>query len=125
MENVHDEGVMLEERSIVTEGMVPVSWPVTYGSLSSGHFLSKGMILLATESGFHVSGTTPVEMGMRLHLRGGPPSNPAPFFIRATLVWVQEQEFGLDIHSLGVEDQQWLLNFLEPTHRQSLLPQAL
>ncbi len=63
METIHDEGVMLKARSVVTEGMVPVCWPVSYGSLSTRHFLSKGMILDVTASGFHVVGTTPIEIG--------------------------------------------------------------
>ena len=124
MKYVHDEGGMQEGQSVVTDGIVPVCWPVTYGSLSSGHFLSKGVVLLATESGFHVSGTTPVEVGMRLHLWGDPPAKPGPLNIRATVMWVNGHEFGLDFHSLGMEDQQWLLDFLEATQRQSSLPQA-
>ena len=122
MKDVHDEGKMEEERSI--DGMVPVCWPVSYASLGSRHFLSKGMILDVTASGFHITGTRPVEVGMRLHLWGGPPAKPAPFDLRATVVWVKGHEFGLDLHSLGVEDQQWLTEFLAKAHRQSLLHQA-
>ena len=124
MEIAHDEGVMLEERSVVTEGMVPVCWPVSYGSLSSRHFLSKGMILNVTGSGCHVAGTMSVEVGMRLHLWGGPPAKPAPFDLRATVVWAKGYEFGLDLHSLGVDDQQWLTRFLAEAHSQALLSQA-
>ena len=123
MEIAHDEGVMLEERSVVTEGMVPVCWPVSYGSLSSRHFLSKGMILNVTGSGCHVAGTMSVEVGMRLHLWGGPPTKPGPFNIRATVMWVKGHEFGLDFHSLGDDDRQWLTGFLAEAHRQ-VLPQA-
>ena len=117
MENVHDEGVMAErsERSVVTEGMVPVCWPVTYGSLGSRHFLSKGMTLVVTASGFHVAGTVRVEVGMRLHLWVSPPAKPAPLCIRATVVWVKDHEFGLDFYFIGVDDQQWLLDFLAGT----------
>jgi hypothetical protein len=124
MKYVHDEGVMQEERSDVADGMVPVRWPVSYASLGSRHFLSKGTILDVTTSGLHVTGTVPVEVGMRLHLWGGPPAKPAPFDLRATVVWVKGHEFGLDLHSLGVEDQQWLTRFLAEAHSQSLLSQA-
>jgi hypothetical protein len=123
MGNVHDEGVMLEERSVVTGERVPVCWPVTYGSLITRHFLSKGMILGVTASGFHVAGTMPVEVGMRLHLWGGPPATPGPLSIRATVMWAQGHEFGLDFHCLGVEDQQWLREFLAEAQSQ-LLSQA-
>lgn len=115
MENVHDEGGMLEERSersVVTKGMVPVCWPVTYGSLGSRHFLSKGMTLVVAASRLHVAGTTPVEVGTRLHLWISPPAKPAPLCIRATVVWVQDHEFGLDFYLIGVDDHQWLLDFL-------------
>ena len=100
--------------------MVPVCWPVTYGSLSSRHFLSKGMILDVRASGFHVAGTMPVEVGMRLHLWGGPPAKPGLFDLRVTVVWVKEHEFGLDFHSLGMDAQQWLTDFLAKAHRQPL-----
>jgi len=40
------------------------------------------------------------------------------------VVWVKGHEFGLDFHSLRVEDQQWLTGFLAETHSQSLLSQA-
>ena len=119
MKNAHEEEEMQQERPVVTEGMVPVCWPVTYGSLSSRHFLSKGMILNVTGSGCHVAGTMSVEVGMRLHLWGGPAAKPTPFSVRAIVMWVQGHEFGLDFHSLGVDDQQWLLDFLAETHRQS------
>ena len=120
MGNVHDEGVMLEERLVVTGERVPVCWPVTYGSFASRHFLSKGMILGVTASGFHVAGTMPVEVGMRLHLWGSPPAKPAPLSIRATVMWVQGHEFGLDFHSLEMDDQQWLLDFLAGAQSQGL-----
>jgi hypothetical protein len=108
---------MREERSVITEGMVPVCWPVTFGSLGSRHFLSKGMILMVTASRFHVAGTMPVEVGMRLHLWVSPPAKLAgPLCIRATVVWVQGHEFGLDFYFIGVDDQQWLLDFLASPH---------
>jgi len=116
MENVHDEGG-------ITKGMVPVSWPVTFGSLSSQHFVSRGMILGVTASGCHIAGTMPLEVGMRLHMWGCPPAKPAPLSIRAIVVWVRGHEFGLDFHSLGAEDQQWLTEFLAEAQRQ-LLSQA-
>ena len=112
MENVHDERVVT--------GIVPVCWPVTYGSLSSRHFLSKGMILDVTASGFHVAGTMAVEVGMRLHLWGGPPAKPGLFDMRVTVVWVKEHEFGLDFQSLGLDGQQWLTEFLAKARRQPL-----
>ena len=124
MKCVHDERVMQEERSVITEGMVPVCWPVSYASLGSRHFLSKGTILDVTASGLRITGTVPVEVGMRLHLWGGPPANPEQFDIRATVVWVKGHEFGFDFHSLGLDDQQWLTGFLAEAHSQSLLPQA-
>jgi len=126
MKRSHDEGVMQEERSVVTDGngMVPVRWSVSYASLGSKHFLSKGTILDVTASGFHITGTRPVEVGMRLHLWGGPPAKPAPFDLRATVVWAKGYEFGLDLHSLGVDDQQWLTRFLAEAHSQALLSQA-
>ena len=124
MKCVHDEGVMQEERSVATDGMVPVRWTVSYAFVGSRNFLSKGTILAVTASGFRVIGTMPVEVGMRLHLWGGPPAKPAPFDLRATVVWARGHEFGLDLHSLGVEDQQWLTEFLAKAHRQSLLHQA-
>jgi hypothetical protein len=124
MKYVHDEGVMQEERSVGSDGMVPVRWAVSYASLGSRHFLSQGTILDVTASGFHVTGTIPVEVGMRLHLWGSPPAKPGPFDIRATVVWAKGHEFGLDFHSLRVEDQQWLTGFLAEAHSQSLLPQA-
>ena len=123
MKCVHDEEVIQKERSIVTEGMVPSCWPVSYASLGSRHFLSKGMILGVTASGFHVAGSIPVEVGVRLHLWGGPPAKPGPFNIRATVVWVKGHEFGLDFHSLAEDDQQWLTGFLAEAHNQ-LLRQA-
>ncbi|NWF74208.1 MAG: PilZ domain-containing protein [Nitrospirae bacterium] len=124
MKYVHDEGVIQEERSVVADGIVPVRWPVSYAFLGSRHFLSKGTILDVTASGFRVTGTMPVEVGMRLRLWGGPPAKPEPFDIRATVVWVKGHEFGLDLHSLGVDDQQWLSGFLAEAHSQLLLPQA-
>jgi len=120
MEIAQNEGVMLEERSVVTEGMVPVCWPVSYGSLSSRHFLSKGMILNVTGSGCHVAGTMSVEVGMRLHLWGGPPAKPGLFDMRVTVVWVKGHEFGLDFPSLGIDDQQRLMELLAEACRQSL-----
>jgi len=123
MKYVHEEGIMQEKRSVAIDGMVPVCWPVSYGSLGSRHFLSKGMILDVTPSGFHVAGTMPVEVGMRLHVWGGPPAKPGPFNIRATVVWVKGHEFGLDFHSLAEDDQQWLTGFLAEAHNQ-LLRQA-
>jgi len=122
MDNVHDKGVMLGERSdrsVVPEGMVPVCWPVTYGSLGSRHFLSKGMTLVVAGSRFHVAGTVRVEVGMRLHLWVSPPAKPSPLCIRATVVWVKRHEFGLDLYSIGVDDQQWLLDFLASPIQQS------
>jgi PilZ domain-containing protein len=124
MKCAHDEAGMQEERSVATDGIVPVRWTVSYAFLGSRHFLCKGTILDVTASGFRVTGTMRVEVGMRLHLWGGPPEKPAPFDIRATVVWVKGHEFGLDFHSLGVEDQQWLTGFLAEAHSQSLLPQA-
>lgn len=124
MKYVHDEGVMQEERSVGTDGMVPVRWSVSYAFLGSRHFLSQGTILDVTASGFRVTGAMPVEVGMRLRLWGGPPAKPAPFDIRATVVWAKGHEFGVDLHSLGVEDQQWLTGFMAETHSQSLLSQA-
>ena len=120
MEIAHDEGVMLEERSVVTEGMVPVCCPVSYGSLSSRHLLSKGMILNVTGSGFHVAGTMSVEVGMRLHLWGGPPAKPGLFDMRATVVWVKGHEFGLDFPSLGIDAQQRLMELLAEACLRSL-----
>ena len=124
MKYVHDGGVMQEERPVATDGMIPISWPVSYAFVGSRNFLSKGTILDVTASGFRVTGTMPVEVGMRLRLWGGPPAKPAPFDIRATVVWAKGHEFWLDLHSLGVEDRQWLTRFLAEAHSQSLLPQA-
>jgi PilZ domain-containing protein len=124
MKCVHDEGVMQEERSVVKDGIVPVRWTVSYAFGGRSHFLSKGTILDVTESGFRVTGTRPVEVGMRIHLWGDPPAKPAPFDIRATVVWAKGYEFGLDLHSLGVDDQQWLTRFLAEAHSQALLSQA-
>src|SRR6185436_5633070 len=117
MKYAHDEGV-------VTDGMVPVCWPVTYASLGGRHFLSKGMILDVTPAGLHVAGTVPVESGMRLHLWGNPPAKPEPIDIRASVVWVEGQEFRLDFQSLEVSDRQWLIGFLAEVQSQLLLPQA-
>jgi len=117
MKYAHDEGV-------VTDGMVPVCWPVTYASLGGRHFLSKGMILDVTPAGLHVAGTVPVEIGMRLHLWGDPPAKPEPIDIRATVVWVEGHEFRLDFQSLEVSDRQWLIGFLAEAQSQLLLPQA-
>src|SRR5262245_19238454 len=108
MNDVHHEGVMQGERSVGSNVMVAVRWAVSYASLGSGHFLSEGTVFEVTASGCHVTGTTPVEVGMRLHLWGRPPSKPGPFIIRTTVVWVKGHEFGLDFHSLGADDQQWL-----------------
>ena len=124
MKDVHDDGVMQEERSVKTDGMVPVCWAVSYASLGRRHFLSQGTILDVTASGCHVTGTMPVEVGMRLHLWGRPPAKPGPFDIRATVVWVKGHDFRLDFHSLGVDDQQWLTEFLAEAHSQSLLSRA-
>jgi len=123
MQHVHEEGGMQGERSVISEGMVLVLWPLSYASLGSRHFRSQGAILGVTASGLRIIGTMPVEVGMRLHLWGGPPTKPAPFNIRATVMWVKGHEFGLDFHSLGTEDREWLTGFLTETH-QSWLPQA-
>ena len=120
----HGEGVMQEARSVVSDGMVPVRWPVSYAFLGSRGFLSKGTILDVTALGCRVTGMMPVEVGMRLHLWGGPPAKPEPFHIRATVVWAKRHEFWLDLHSLGVVDQRWLTGFLAEALGQSLLPQA-
>jgi PilZ domain-containing protein len=124
MKCVHDEGGLQEEQSVVKDGIVPVRWTVSYAFGGRRHFLSKGTILDVTASGFRVIGTMPVEVGMRLRLWGGPPAKPEPFDIRATVVWAKGHEFGLDLHSLGVNDQQWLIGFLAEAHSQSLLRQA-
>jgi len=123
MKFVSDERGMQGERSVVTEGMVSVLWPLSYASLGNRHFLSKGAILGVAASGLRIIGTMPVERGMRLHLWGGPPTKPGPFNIRATVMWVKGHEFGLDFHSLGDDDRQWLTGFLAEAHRQ-VLPQA-
>lgn len=124
MKYVLDERIIQEERLVGTDGMVPVRWAVSYASLGSRHFLSQGTILGVTASRFHVTGTIPVEVGMRLHLWGGPPAKPGAFDLRATVEWVKGDEFGLDFHSLGIDAQQWLIGFLAEAHSQSFLPQA-
>lgn len=124
MNCVHDEGVMQEERSVMTDGIVPVRCPVSYAFLASRHFLSKGTILAVTASRFRVTGTIPVEVGMRLHLWGGPPAKPEPFHIRATVVWAKGHEFEVNLHTLRVVDMRWLTGFLAEAHGQSLLSQA-
>ncbi|HKP01454.1 MAG TPA: hypothetical protein VJU02_07475 [Nitrospiraceae bacterium] len=124
MKYVHDEGIMQEERAVGTDGMVPVRWAVSYASLGSRHVLSQGTIIGVTASRFHVTGTIPVEVGVRLHLWGRLPEKPGPFDIRATVEWVKGHEFGLDFHSLGADDREWLAGFLTEAHSQSLLPQA-
>jgi hypothetical protein len=124
MKCVHDAGVMQEQRSVVTDGIVPVRWTVSYASLGSRHFLSTGTILDVTALGFRVTGIVSVEVGMRLHLWGGPPAKPEPFDMRATVVWAKGNEFGLDFQSLRVDDQQWLTGFLAEAHSQSSLPRA-
>ena len=44
--------------------------------------------------------------------------------MRVTVEWVQGHEFGLDFHSLEMDNRQWLLEFLAETHRQSVLSVA-
>ena len=124
MKDVHDEEVMLEERSVVTGGMVPVLWPLSYASLDSRHFLSKGTILGVTASGLRIIGRMPVEVGMRLHVWGGPSAKPELFDIRTIVAWAKGYEFGLDFPSLGANDRHWLTEFLAEAHSQSLLSQA-
>ncbi len=119
MTYVNEEGGMQGERWVRSARIVPVLWPLSYASLGSRHFLSKGTILGVTASGLRIIGTTPVEVGMRIHLWGGPPAKPEPFDARATVEWAKGYEFGLDLQSLGIEDRRWLTEFLAEVHSQS------
>ena len=103
-----------------------VNWPVLYALHDTNDFLGNGTICDVVDSGCRVTGTMPVEVGMRLRLWGGPSEKPEPLQIaEATVLWSKGHEFGLNIQPLGVVDQRWLTGFLADRLSQWLLRQAV
>ncbi|MDH4083665.1 MAG: hypothetical protein OEY60_04820 [Nitrospira sp.] len=88
----------------------PVGWPMRYGNAT---FLAEGTVLDLTARGWRVVGTMPVVAGMQLTLQVSVPERPTLLRVqRATVLWVKDHEFAIEVQDLEPMDQAWVSEFL-------------
>jgi hypothetical protein len=77
-------------------------------------FLAEGTVLDLTARGWRVAGTMPVVPGMRLTVQVSVPERPTLLRVqRATVLWVKDHEFAIEVHDMEPMDQAWVTEFLQ------------
>lgn len=95
----------------------PVSWRVVYGTTE---FVAEGTVLDLTTRGWRIAGTMPVMPGMQLRLQVCVPERPEPLHVlRATVLWVHDHEFAIEVHEMARRDETWVTEFLR--HKLGLM----
>lgn len=95
----------------------PVSWPVLYGNNT---FLAEGTVLDMTALGWRVAGSMPVAPDMQLTLQVSVPERSTSLRVqRATVLWVKDYEFAIEVHEMAAIDQDWIAEFLR--HKLGLM----
>jgi hypothetical protein len=88
----------------------PVSWPMRYGNAT---FLAEGTVLDLTDRGWRVAGSMPVVPGMWVTVQVSIPERPTLLRVqRATVLWVKDHEFAIEVHDMEPMDQAWVSEFL-------------
>jgi hypothetical protein len=88
----------------------PVSWPMRYGNAA---FLAEGTVLDLTARGWRMAGTMPVLPGMWVAVQVSIPERPTLLRVqRATVLWVKDHEFAIEVHHMDPMDQAWVSEFL-------------
>lgn len=88
----------------------PVRWAVLYGN---EELLAEGTVLDVTTLGWRLAGSIPVVPGMPLTLQVSIPVRSTPLRIeRATVLWVKDQEFAIEVHDMAPIDRAWVEEFL-------------
>ena len=88
----------------------PVSWPALY---RGDEVLAEGTVLDLTHTGWRIAGTMPVMPGMRLAIKLWVPDKPEPVRISAaTVLWVKNCEFAIEVQEMGPTDRKWVTEFL-------------
>lgn len=88
----------------------PVSWPMRYGNAT---FLAEGTVLDLTARGWRVAGPMPVVPGLPLTLQVSVPERATLLRVqRATVLWVKDHEFAIEVQDLEPMDQAWVSEFL-------------
>lgn len=98
------------QRPVRGSSRLPVRWPMRYGNAT---FLAEGTVLDLTARGWRLSGTMPVVPGMRLTVQVSVPERSTLLRVqRATVLWVKEHEFAIDVQDLEPIDQAWVTEYL-------------
>lgn len=83
----------------------PVQWAVLYGNRE---FVAEGTVLDATHIGWRVAGPMPVHPGMRLNVAARPPEKSDGLRLEATVLWVKDYEFAIEVAAMSQVDREWL-----------------
>ena len=88
----------------------PVRWPLVY---SNDEFLAEGTALDLTDLGWRIAGPMPVLPGLPLTLQIWVPDKPEPLRIQwATVLWVKDYEFAIEVDEMASSDRAWVSAFL-------------
>jgi hypothetical protein len=76
-------------------------------------FLAEGTVLDLTARGWRMAGTMPVLPGMWVTVQVSIPERPTLLRVqRATVLWVKDHEFAIEVHHMDPMDQAWVSEFL-------------
>ena len=101
----------------------PALWPMLYGN---EEFVAKGTVLSVMIGQRRVAGPMPVHDGMQLSLWVWPPEKPLGIHLEpATVLWVRDFEFGLEVQDMDPIDHGWLIRVPDRTLRWWLVPVSI
>ena len=110
------------QRPVRGASRVPVRWPMRYGNAT---FLAEGTALDLTDRGWRMAGTMPVVPGMRVTVQVAVPARATLLCIhRATVLWVNDQEFAIEAQVMDPMDQAWVTEFLQQKLGRQLMPRT-
>lgn len=90
---------------------LPVHWAMSYGD---DKFIADGTVLDVTANGSRVVGSRRVDFGDQLSLWVWPPEQLHGFQIRmATVLWVREREFAVEVNEIDPIDKERLEQILD------------
>lgn len=102
---------------------LPVHWAMSYGN---DEFIANGMVLDVAAKGLRATGSVEISVRDQLCLWVWPPEQPHGFQIRrATVLWIKEGEFAVEVNAIDPMDKNRLEQILDYALGWWLVPQKV
>ena len=94
-----------------SQASVSVQWPLLY---ANNDLIGKGTLLNVSHLECVVAGTMPVAEGMIVKMWISPAHRNDALYVKAArVVWVRQNQFGLELLQLDSQDQKWFTRYLD------------